>query len=378
MNGQELSQRRQDALSAILGLSPDITIGDFQQQVLQELTTAFSATSSCFFVYRDERPYGGVRHGLNSTLDFDRMVSINLDGATKPLYQERYASLDPFIFALASLGARIAPLAINDPMLIRGDTPLHETEFYADFMVPRDVHHVLCLRLVDGHRNAGLVSLYRSVDQPSFNRLEVAQAALFAPTLTSGLARIRLGAMALGYEYLIDALERKRPDLGVISINDQGGWQDISPTMEGWLGYGSGEARRRFQRDIDYLIRHAMQDGDARKLGDGAGIGTVHRGDGVAVKLSVIVPQRPVPQCVRLVLAECDEAEDRIAANAERFGLSQRQLEVARLVADGHRSAEIADRLCISHTTVNNHIQALYRKTGVATRARFVRAMTAA
>ncbi len=50
-------------------------------------------------------------------------------------------------------------------------------------------------------------------------------------------------------------------------------------------------------------------------------------------------------------------------------GLSQREIEVLRLVARGHSMKEIADRIFISRKTVDNHIQHIYAKTGVTTRA---------
>ncbi len=50
-------------------------------------------------------------------------------------------------------------------------------------------------------------------------------------------------------------------------------------------------------------------------------------------------------------------------------GLSQREIEVLRLVARGLSIKQIADRLFISRKTVDNHIQHIYAKTGVSTRA---------
>lgn len=42
--------------------------------------------------------------------------------------------------------------------------------------------------------------------------------------------------------------------------------------------------------------------------------------------------------------------------------LTPRELEVLRLVRDGHRNKQIADRLCIAETTVNFHIKNLIDK----------------
>ncbi len=50
-------------------------------------------------------------------------------------------------------------------------------------------------------------------------------------------------------------------------------------------------------------------------------------------------------------------------------GLSERELEVLRLIARGNSKKQIAEVLTISEKTVDNHIQHIYIKTGVSTRA---------
>ena len=49
-------------------------------------------------------------------------------------------------------------------------------------------------------------------------------------------------------------------------------------------------------------------------------------------------------------------------------GLTDRQLEILRLVAAGLSNAEIAQRLVVSTRTVDHHVSAVLAKLGVATR----------
>ena len=49
-------------------------------------------------------------------------------------------------------------------------------------------------------------------------------------------------------------------------------------------------------------------------------------------------------------------------------GLTNRQLEVLALIADGLRNAEIAERLVLSEKTVDHHVSAILGKLGVSTR----------
>lgn len=53
----------------------------------------------------------------------------------------------------------------------------------------------------------------------------------------------------------------------------------------------------------------------------------------------------------------------------ERSILSERELEVLRLVASGHGNQEIAKRLVVSQHTVARHVQNIYAKLGISSRA---------
>lgn len=53
-----------------------------------------------------------------------------------------------------------------------------------------------------------------------------------------------------------------------------------------------------------------------------------------------------------------------------RYGLTERQIEVARLLAQGMSNSEIAERLGLSTYTARNHTEQILIKLGASTRAR--------
>jgi DNA-binding CsgD family transcriptional regulator len=53
--------------------------------------------------------------------------------------------------------------------------------------------------------------------------------------------------------------------------------------------------------------------------------------------------------------------------------LTAREMQVARLVADGKRNAEVARELCISVNTVESHLKHIYAKLDVHTRVELSR-----
>ena len=57
-----------------------------------------------------------------------------------------------------------------------------------------------------------------------------------------------------------------------------------------------------------------------------------------------------------------------MTATGHRAGLSVREIEVLRLVADGLTDAEVAAHLWISPRTVGQHLRSIYNKLGVSSR----------
>ncbi|MFI6517203.1 response regulator [Spirillospora sp. NPDC050679] len=71
-------------------------------------------------------------------------------------------------------------------------------------------------------------------------------------------------------------------------------------------------------------------------------------------------------------VVEPEPVESRqVAAPAvgERFGLSARETEVMSLIVQGRSNGEIAERLFLAEKTVKNHVNRIYAKLGVTSRA---------
>jgi DNA-binding NarL/FixJ family response regulator len=68
-----------------------------------------------------------------------------------------------------------------------------------------------------------------------------------------------------------------------------------------------------------------------------------------------------------------DQLNDEIATPSESpaypAGLSSREVEVLRLVAQGMTNPQVAERLSLSPRTVEQHLRSIYNKLGVSTRA---------
>jgi len=80
---------------------------------------------------------------------------------------------------------------------------------------------------------------------------------------------------------------------------------------------------------------------------------------------------------VGLLLAEFQARPGRaLSVRGRRIHLTQREMEVLRLLRQGHTTASIAHRLSIGGTTVRTHLAALQRKARVSSRAELLLALT--
>jgi DNA-binding NarL/FixJ family response regulator len=77
---------------------------------------------------------------------------------------------------------------------------------------------------------------------------------------------------------------------------------------------------------------------------------------------------RLCPEAVEAVLTSAGQRAHRAAPRAVA-GLTPREIEVLRLIAAGDTAKEAARKLEIAPKTADNHIQNLYSKIGVTTRA---------
>jgi DNA-binding NarL/FixJ family response regulator len=88
------------------------------------------------------------------------------------------------------------------------------------------------------------------------------------------------------------------------------------------------------------------------------------------------MPKTELLEVVRLVHSGRRYVPAEVAARlAEHLGeedLTARELEVLRLIRDGYRNKQIADRLAIAETTVNFHIKNLVSKLGANDRTHAV------
>ena len=163
-------------------------------------------------------------------------------------------------------------------------------------------------------------------------------------------------AQAGNAEQAIAEFRRHRPDITLMDLRLPG--TNGTDTMIAILGEFPG-AR---------IIMLSMSDGD----------GEIQRAmrAGAAAYLLKTMPNDQLVAAIRAVHAGKRHVPAEVASRlVEHLGdehLTSRELDVLRLIRDGHRNKQIADHLGIAETTVNFHIKNLVDKLGAKDRTHAV------
>jgi DNA-binding NarL/FixJ family response regulator len=168
---------------------------------------------------------------------------------------------------------------------------------------------------------------------------------------------IRVVATATDGERLLEAVARFQPDVVVCDVQ--------MPYMDGLTCLAE---IRRTRPETRVLLMTAFTDGETLQAAVSAGAdGLVLKSDSpeqtVLAIRQVMAGQLVFPVAVRRWLFGAPQAKA-----AAGPGLSERELEVLELVAEGLTNAEITRRLHISLNTVKFHLQNIFQRLNVTNR----------
>lgn len=100
-----------------------------------------------------------------------------------------------------------------------------------------------------------------------------------------------------------------------------------------------------------------------------------HRSAAASVRADAYLPKTVSAATLVETVGACLSGEQSPAANGDADGpaLTQRELEIVSLAAQGYTNAQIAQRLWVTRWTVKYHLQNAYKKLGVTNRTQAAR-----
>jgi DNA-binding CsgD family transcriptional regulator len=212
----------------------------------------------------------------------------------------------------------------------------------------------------------GVLALYRERGQPMFGADELSLVSAVAPSLAEGARRALLVA---------EAAEVDAPDSpGLVVLHDDFTVDSVTAGADYWLSQLPGAGARsdgRLPPSVLAVAGQALRAAEGRGMPAEVAVARVRTRGGRWVvihgatllsrgsrRLAIIVEPTQPARISSLVMAA--------------HGLTEREQAVTRLVLRGDSTTEIASTLQVSAQTVQQHLKAIFEKTGVRSRREIV------
>ncbi len=241
------------------------------------------------------------------------------------------------------------------------------SERYREILVPLGLGDELRAVLRSDGAAWGVMCLHRRLEDPPFSARDLAFVQELVPHLTEGLRTALLRSQA------VQVPVAEGP--GLLLVADDGTVVATTPAADVWLEeLGDWPVRDEAPQAVRAVAARLweLERGVARQQGlmprvrirTRAGRWAVLHAarlsgyDGRYSPTAVIVEQAPSLEVAPLVL--------------QAYNLTEREAQVAELVLRGLSTKEIVAELCISALTVQDHLKAVFEKTGVSNRRSLV------
>ena len=215
----------------------------------------------------------------------------------------------------------------------------------------------------------GAAGFLRDDDRPWFVQDEVDLLASLSPILAVSFRRALVTATTAAID-----LAPAADGPGVIIFDEHGHAESISPAAERWVGElreqpkPAAPAESPVVQSVAARARMLGTDGDPLKLAARARVQTA-TGAWLVIYGTLLSGSADDRVAVIIQPATPNEVAPLVAL---AYGLTNREAEITRLCMQGRSTKEIAATLFLSAYTVQDHLKAIFNKTGVRTRNELV------
>ena len=246
-----------------------------------------------------------------------------------------------------------------------GGDPTRSARWHANMELGGDQELLVALRTQAGSA-WGMLGIYREPGQPEFDGDELAFLLGVSPHLAEGARR----GLLVG-----EAHDPEGPDApGLVVLQEDWSVESLTPGVDRWLSElpdGDWDAHGKLPPSVLAVAGRALRTAEGANAPGEVAISRVLSREGRwmvlhgaslvtggARRAAVIVEPAHPARITPLLMAA--------------YGLTAREREVTRLVLLGDSTAQIADTLCVSPHTVQQHLKSVFEKTGVRSRRELV------
>ena len=329
------------------------------EAVLEPMVEALDATSGVFMQIFSS-PYGDRHFGARSY--------VGSKPASVDAYVEGLYALDPVIRPVMQwMDAERGPA----PSLLTGsfERDLEEDPHYRDtFLRPYDIGHVVAVAMpmkTGLETQLACVGFHRRHGDVAFLPEQLSWFQRLVPAVRSVLYALACKeALALS-ETIALAAKEAGTEMGFLILDED-------------LVVRNGNARAMEDLGLTGTVRTGstlLGEIKQRLLAGGRASGTsfsFQANDQRPVDIEVRDFRSAEGRTFHLVITSGSGPRHAIGDACRRFGLTERETEIARQIASGMCNASLSHALGISLRTGENHLRSIYRKVGVSSRTQLV------
>ncbi len=343
-------------------------LADLQEQTLRLMEGCVGATSGVYL---------GIS-GNSRAWRFESGLAHGVPDEGPQVWCSDYCDRDPFVSRFLNNPAGKLQVVISTEVMSHAE--FVRTRFYRQFLKPQSVYHIMILGLTKDGVPIGLFGLHRPVGAAPFSRKEAAIADLLSPYLSAAVQKIQARDKADEREFIIKELATGIQHTGVVILDHDG-----AP-----IGcYGNAAELLRIRADKcdqagtlelpQQITAHCEKVKQAlswRHNNEFHEWFTIEQPSGAAVNVH-LHPYDCGAKGLRFMVylgagQPAKQPEIVRSDQLERYKLTRRQIDIVNLVSLGMTNPEVADRLCISVRTVQNHLRSIYLKVNVHNRTSLV------
>ena len=367
--GQPDTTSYDDALSTVNGCLARLKKGGRTEDILFELSKSFEADDAVFLSAGDQQ------HGV----DLSRSFVLRKDRRYLDQYADSYWQLDPLYQVQFSPNGSQPVFKTDD---IIPYSQLVNLEYYQAFLQPQDLFGELIIRLCSEGNVKGAISLQRKKEHPGFAKQDIAKAQLMVPLLVNIFECADNQAKTDTERMLLESWMETRSE-GIILLDAR------------FRPFFSNKPARSFCFQMRNLGKPVAESAvpadpplpsivleDCRTVAEMQGRTDSQSGANRIVTLrsdkryylkylplsATMEPDSPYYLVfIRELTAE---SEDRLPPAPGQYRLSEREEVIANMASAGMTNKQIAERLCISPYTVQNHLKRIFEKTGLDSRTK--------